>query len=71
MLDLSVEAVLAKVRTGLPLTISEAAVWLGIDRNTLAANLRLVPLGRPHSCRSAPFHAGWWGLASSSSRVTW
>jgi hypothetical protein len=37
--------VAAKVHLGRPLSISEAALWLGVDRNTLAANLRLVPFG--------------------------
>ena len=41
------DAIREKVTDGRPLTISEAALWLGVDRNTLAANLRIIPIGQP------------------------
>lgn len=43
--EIVLDEIAAKVRAGRPLSISEAALWLGVDRNTLAANLRLVAFG--------------------------
>ena len=43
--EIELDEVAATVRAGRPLSISEASRWLVIHRNTLAANLRLVPFG--------------------------